>query len=294
MSTAAPVPSPRSEQPHHPLPELPAQVRAYLEDVIALAEARPGTCSSILLYGSSAVGGYSGAVSDVDVMLVLEDDAPAELRQTLKRELLELEVRHGFLERDFWKRGRARLAADKALGVFISHFICPRAAFLAGEASGIFHVNALAGALTSRIIFANILASSVTVWGEDLRPRVQAPPVTRADVLKALTSLAPILLLAVLGLPFSRGATKYAMASLKKGLHNCYFCYGQPPSTVSGKVRFFSARYPRLAGLDMLLRLREEYRPWARFTLWCVWALPYLHYRAARDNRFPLPVRAAR
>jgi len=289
MSLPAPASSLRAG-----LQELPPKVRAYVEDVIALVEARPGTCASILLYGSSAIGGYSSAVSDVDVMLVLHDDAPSGLRQTLKRELLELEVRHGFLDRDFWKRGRGRLVADKALGVFISHFICPRRAFLAGDASGIFHVNALAGALTSRIIFANILASSMTVWGEDLGPRVQAPPVTRADVLKALASLAPILALAVLGLPFSRGATKYAMASLKKGLHACYFCYGQPPMPISGKVRFFSERYPRLAGLGMLLQLREEYRPWARFTLWCAWALPYLHYRAARDNRFPLPGRAAR
>ncbi len=123
---------------------------------------------------------------------------------------------------------------------------------------------------------------------------MQASPVTRADVAKAMASSAPVLMLAVLGLPFTPSATKYAMAALKKSLHNCYFCYGQPPSTVFGKVRFFSERYPQLSGLNLLLDLREVYRPSARFTWWCIWALPYLHYRAARDNCFPIPVRALR
>lgn len=207
---------------------------------------------------------------------------------------LDLEEKHGFLDRDFWKRNRVRIVVDKMLGVFVSNFICLRRAFLAGDASEIFQINSAAGAITSRIIFANILSASNTVWGEDLRPQVQAPPVTRADVAKAMASSAPVLMLSVLSFPFFPSATKYAMAALKKCLHSCYFCYGQPPLTVSGKVRFFSDRYPQLTGLNLLLELREAYRPSARFTLWCIWALPYLHYCALRDNCFPIPVRAQR
>jgi hypothetical protein len=153
-------------------------------------------------------------------------------------------------------------------------------------------VGPAAGRLTSRIIFANILAASVTVWGEDLRPRVQTAPVTRGDLLRSLMSLAPILTLAILALPFTRDATKYAMAALKKALHNCYFCYGAPPAPVAAKAAFFLERAPSLGGLRTLLELRRGYRPSAGFTLWCLWGAACLHYRAARDNPFPIPVRA--
>jgi hypothetical protein len=271
---------------------LPESVSTYLEQVVALADSTGGACVSIILYGSAAVGGYQ-AVSDVDLMLVLADDASADTRERMERGLLEIEERLGMGGAEAKGRGRLHQAVNGRLGVFGSHFVCPRSAFLAGEAWRIFGVSARSHGLISRIIFANILCSATTVWGEDLRPLVRTANVTRVDLLKALWGVWSILIVAVmLALPRPRVATRYAMAALKKSVHNTYFCYALSPAPLALKVTFFTGRMRALVGLRRLLSLREHYQPSVAFVLSCLWTIPYLHYRAARDNRFPIQVRA--
>jgi len=52
-----------------------------------------------------------------------------------------------------------------------------------------------------RIVFSSIVASAVTVWGEDLVPQVAAPSVRRLDVFKALFGFSGQAVLSVVTFP---------------------------------------------------------------------------------------------
>jgi hypothetical protein len=98
-----------------------------------------------------------------------------------------------------------------------------------------------------RIIFASIVASAVTVWGENLLPAVSAPPVRRLDVFKALFGFSSQVLLSAVTFPVLHDATKYSIGALKHSLHSCYFCYhGRTAALeveVGSSVRAWHERY---------------------------------------------------
>lgn len=103
-----------------------------------------------------------------------------------------------------------------------------------------------------RIVFANVVASAVTVWGG--------------------------------------GATKYAMGALKRSLHSCFFCYHRRTTALEEEGDFFHRRLGATHTLVELLALRRQYRRSFAFVIRCLPALVRLHLRTARDNRFPLAV----
>lgn len=49
------------------------RVTAYVADVAALCAPPAGPLVSLILFGSAATGGYSPAVSDVDLLVVIAD-----------------------------------------------------------------------------------------------------------------------------------------------------------------------------------------------------------------------------
>jgi len=137
-----------------------------------------------------------------------------------------------------------------------------------------------------RIVFASIVASAVTVWGEDLLPRVPVPPVRRLDVFKALFGFSGQVMLSAVTFPVLPDATKYAMGALKHSLHSCFFCYHQRTTTLDEEVAFFNRRLGTSQTLAELLSLRRQYRRSLAFVIRCLPTLARLHLRTARDNRF--------
>jgi hypothetical protein len=138
-----------------------------------------------------------------------------------------------------------------------------------------------------RIVFASIVASAVTVFGEDLLPRVAVPAVRRLDVFKALFAFSSQVLLSAVTFPVLLDATRYAMGTLKHSLHSCYFCYHRQTAALEVEVDFFCRRLGASQTLVDLLALRHEYRRSFAFVIGCLPALVRLHLRTARDNRFP-------
>ena len=138
-----------------------------------------------------------------------------------------------------------------------------------------------------RIVFATIMASAVTVWGEDLLPGIPVPPVRRLDVFKALFAFSCQVFLSAVTFPVMPDATKYAMGTLKHSLHSCYFCYHGRTAALEEEVDFFRQRLGSTRALEELLALRRGYRRSFAFVIRCLPALVRLHLRVARDNSFP-------
>src|SRR5712692_5355511 len=74
---------------------LPTRVQTYIEALVQTCAQDRIPLVSVVLFGSAAKGGFSGDVSDVDLILVVPNDASRANRRRLGEEVARLETLHG-------------------------------------------------------------------------------------------------------------------------------------------------------------------------------------------------------
>ena len=264
---------------------LPARVQTYLDALVQTCAQDRALLVSVVLFGSAAKGGFSGDVSDVDVIIVVSDAASRADRLRVGEAVARLETVHQLRPAKTDSPGGLRIRIERAVGHGISCFVCTRSDLISGDVGRVLDLRRWETPFVDRIVFASIVGSAVTVWGEDVLPRVRAPFVRRLDVFKALFAFSSQVLLSAVTFPVLPDATKYAMGALKHSLHSCFFCYHQRTMTVEDEVAFFNRRLGTCRTLVELLSLRRRYRPSFGFVIRCVPTLVRLHLRTARDNR---------
>jgi len=267
---------------------LPPRVQSYLDVLVQHCMQRERSVVSVVLFGSAAKGGFSDGASDVDALIVLEDGATREDRNRLLDEVSRLEVSHGLRAPAVRPKTALETFAERAGGNALSSFICTRRELLSGDVTRVLGLRPAEALFVDRIVFATIIASAVTVWGEDLLPRVPVPSVRRLDVIKAFFAFSNQVLLSVAAFCVLPDATKYAMGTLKRSLHSCFFCYQLRTASLEEEVAFFRRAIGDNPTLEELLALRKQYRRSFAFALRCLPTLARLHLRTARDNKFPL------
>ena len=268
--------------------QLPVRVQTYLEALVQTCAQDQAALLSVVLFGSAAKGGFSGEVSDVDLIIVVSDDATRSQRRRLSEDVARLEALHGLRPASTNSRGGLRMFIERMMSHGLSCFVCTRSDLVSGDVARVLGIRLLETPFVDRIVFANIVASAVTVWGEDLLPQVAVPSVRRLDVFKALFTFSNQVLLSALAFPALPDATKYAMGALKHSLHSCFFCYHRRTAAVEEEVDFFQRRIGPSQTLVELLALRRKDRPSFAFVIRCLPLIVRLHLRTAWDNRFPL------
>ena len=266
--------------------QLPARVQAYIEALVHTCVQDRAQLVSVVLFGSAAKGGFSKAVSDVDVIVVVSDDASRAKRLRLGEDIAHLETLHELRPATTHSPGGLQARIERAVGHGFSCFVCTQSDLISGDVARVLDLRAWEALFVDRIVFASIVASAVTVWGEDLLPRVRVPSVRRLDVFKALFAFSCQVVLSVVTFPALPDATRYAMGTLKHSLHSCFFCYHQRTATLEEEVAFFNRRLGPSRTLVELLSLRGQYRRSFAFVIRCLPTLARLHLRTARDNRF--------
>jgi predicted nucleotidyltransferase len=267
--------------------QLPARVQTYLDALVQTCAQDGPLLVSVVLFGSAAKGGFSGEVSDVDLIIVLSDDASRSQRRQLADDVAHLEALHGLRPATTHSAGSLRALIDRVMAHGFSCFVCTRGDVISGDVGRVLDLRPLETLFLDRIVFASIVASAVTVWGEDLLPRVAVPSIRRLDVFKALFGFFGQVVASAVTFPALPDATKYAMGTLKHSLHSCFFCYHARTAALEEEVDFFQRRLGPSQTLVELLALRRTYRPSFAFVIRCLPTLVRLHVRTARDNRFP-------
>jgi predicted nucleotidyltransferase len=267
--------------------QLPARVQTYLDALVQTCAQNGPLLVSVVLFGSAAKGGFSGEVSDVDLIIVLSDAASRTHRRQLADDVARLEALHGLRPATSHSAGSLRALMDRVMAHGFSCFVCTRGDVISGDVGRVLDLRPLETLFVDRIVFASIVASAVTVWGEDLLPRVAVPSIRRLDVFKALFGFFGQVVASAVTFPALPDATKYAMGTLKHSLHSCFFCYHARTAALEEEVDFFQRRLGPSRTLVELLALRRTYRPSFAFVIRCLPTLVRLHVRTARDNRFP-------
>lgn len=282
----APTPAP---------PRFPPRVQGYLDAVVEACTRGGLPPVSVAVFGSAAKGSFSDKASDVDMILVLADGATAEDRTRAHDQVAQVEVAHGFRAPELRRKGPLETFIDRAGGNALSCFVCTRSDLLSGDVARVLGLKPAEAVFVDRIVLANIVASAVTAYGEDLLPQVQTPPIRRTDVFKSLFGFVNQALFVTATYPFLPYATKHAMGALKRSLHSCYFAYHLRPESLDGEVEFFARMLGNPRALEELMALRGRYHESFGFVLRLMPMLLRLHLRTARDNAFPraTPPRAA-
>ena len=267
-------------------PPIPAPVQAYLEALVRTCGGSGRALVSIVLFGSSATGGFSAKASDVDLILIVSDGTSEEDRRRLREAAERIEALHGFREND-GPQSSLEAFVEKVTANVRSFFICTRSDLLSGRVERILDLRPSQALFVDRVVIPSIVTSAVTVWGEDLLSQIPMLPIRRFDVFKAFFGFSSQALLSAAVFPLLSGATRYAMATLKRSVHNCYFCYNGRRASLEEEVNFFQRQLGPFSTLVHLLALRSEYRRSFAFVIRCVPTLVRLHLRTVLDNRFP-------
>jgi predicted nucleotidyltransferase len=215
------------------------RVRDYLESLVRTSIESGLRLSSVILFGSGAIGGFSTTASDVDLILVVPDDTSIEDRNRLRIAVERIEAIHGF-----GKKGPQRkLAAlvEKATANLHSFFICSRSDLLSGRVEQILAMRPSQALFVDRVVIPSIITSAVTVWGEDLLLQIPMAPIRRFDVLKAFHGPFAQALLIVAVFPFLPDATKYAMGVMKRFRPQLFLLLSRPPGFSRGRDHLLPA-----------------------------------------------------
>ena len=102
-------------------------------------------------------------------------DGKDQVRDTISR----LEERSGLGKHTSGQRGALDSIADRITNNVRSFFVCTPSDLLSGEPARILGITALQAVFVDRVAIPSILASGITIWGEDLLPHVRLPLIRR-------------------------------------------------------------------------------------------------------------------
>ena len=150
----------------------------YLFTIQASADPDSGIVSAVL-FGSASTGSYSSSVSDVDLLIVLQNRATPQDRWRVRDTISNLEKRSGIAKHHLHRRGALDAIADRVTNNVRSFFLCTRNDLLSGDPARILDITTLQALFVDRVAIPSILASIITIWGEHLLPLAPCPPVRR-------------------------------------------------------------------------------------------------------------------
>jgi len=174
---------------------VPFRVQAYVETIIHTCADGGRALVSVVLFGSSAIGGWLEIVSDVDLILVVPDTASDKDMERLRTEVERIEVLHRLCTHSAHGQPVVEKLLDWVTANVRSFFICTRGDLLSGNIGRILGLHPSQAIFVDRIVLANIVTSGITVWGEAMLPLIPVAPIRRFDVFKAFFGLFPTALL---------------------------------------------------------------------------------------------------
>ena len=170
---------------------LPARVQTYIDALVQTCAQDRALLVSVVLFGSAAKGGFSGDVSDVDVIIVVSDDASRGERLRLGEGVARLETVHELRPATTHSPGGLRTRIERAVGHGISCFVCTRSDLISGDVARVLDLRPWEAPFVDRIVFASIVGSAVTVWGEDCFRESRVPFVRGARCFKRSSGSQP-------------------------------------------------------------------------------------------------------
>jgi len=271
------------------LNNLTPKARNYIVESIGLFLKNKINLLSVIIFGSAIRGEYHQDLSDVDMIFVINDDTTKKAKNKIGKELNELEYKLIFRKRNASIVDAAYKLAEDMTGMYLSHFVCYRKDFLDEKFSKVFNLNLFLCKIfaPTDVVWASIIKSAKTLWGENLLDKASLSEVTRHQIRKSRWMNLVLCIGALLTYPLHSDATKYAMEAVKWSLQTCYLCYTLKPASTEEAVSFFNQNNYRNPIFKELLELRRNYQKSLSFVRKSFRAVAYLHKKTLKENELP-------
>jgi len=272
--------------------DLPRYAAAYIKRVIKILEKYiPSTSYALFLFGSLShardEANCVDGTSDVDLLVIVKDDIADRARAALP-ELYALQhllannvtARHGIVP-------TILDVVERQTGMHESIFLSRERDFKDARFASIFKTNKVLSWLLAptSIVFGSALCHMTLVHGNGTTENsVRAMQSTMChgkfmilDLVRSLLMNVVLALGAVVLLPLTSNATRYAVEAMKWSMYAAtYSIVGERPSKPSQR-RFFSKLGVNSAILGSWMQLSQHYVPDTKFTLATPWNVIKIH-----------------
>lgn len=251
--------------------ELPKNAINYIKSVINLLENKIGceNIVSIILFGSLASSKKLTEVSDIDLIIILDDKISKNTISNLNQLIIKKEEEFKFRKKASSGIERFLHILESQTGMFLSHFICKKSHFLTANFSKIFNVNPIVSYLIApkNIVLNNVFKSAKLLYGRDLLSKAKDIKISRLDLARSLIMNAFLSIGAIILYKFFDGATKFSMEGCKWSMLACYFYSNIKTAGVKDVVKYFEDKGVFKEYLERFIKLREDYRNDLKFSL---------------------------
>ncbi|MEX2718376.1 MAG: hypothetical protein Q6353_010140 [Candidatus Sigynarchaeum springense] len=272
--------------------ELPRCAAAYIKRVIKVLDKYiPSTCYALFLFGSLSQAMDNAdcvdGTSDVDLLVIVKDEVAGRARKALP----ELNALQRILPNNVVSR-RGIVATileviERQTGMHESIFMSKEQDFKAARFASIFKTNKILSRLLAptSIVFGSALCHMTLVHGNGaMENSVRAMQSTTRrkkdlllDLVKSLLMNVILAMGAIVLLPLTKQATRYAVEAVKWSMYAAtYSMVGERPPKPS-QQRFFSKLGVNAAILGRWVQLSRHYVPDLKFTLATPWNVIKIH-----------------
>lgn len=254
---------------------IPDRAGRYLDELARLLGPSEGSIASVILFGSIVKGGHSD-ISDVDVIVIVNDDCDDGFIRSLDEGICGIENKFGYGSKPYEaSRPGQRFALQIAnfvevrTGMFVSHFVCRRRDIVKADFAKIFNTTPVLSRMLApgELVLAGIFDHAKTVYGEDLLGKMRMPKYGPFDLAR---SLAMNILLSIGGAflyLFHRSAAKFALEATKWSIHSSYFFISARSANIEDAARFYIENNVSKKHLERLLEMRKNGSMDASFVL---------------------------
>lgn len=261
--------------------EFPKNAIDYIESVINLLENKIGSENivSVILFGSLASSKKLTEVSDVDLIIVLEDSISSKTFSNLNQLLTKKEEKFGFRKKPTSGIEQFLYLLESQTGMFISHFICRKSDFLACNFSRIFNVNPIVSSILApkNIVFGNVVQSGKTLYGRNLLSEVKKVNISKIDLLRSYFMNTLLSTGALIIFKFYKRATKFSMEASKWSMFASYYYANRKTQEISRVIQYFEEKRILKRYLKKLMELRENYRNDFKFSFYTPFVVLKIH-----------------
>ncbi len=253
---------------------LPQKPRDYILEIIKEIDSE--VLISIYIFGSHVRGSVS-EISDVDLIVVVDDSSDEMDISKIEKKLNELEIKHNYRKNSTKIIDKFLQILDAQTGMFKSSFVCKKCDFINGRFHKIFRVNPISEIISpTAIVLSSVFDQACLVYGKDSLNEVKRPKIKKSPILQSFITT---FLLSSAQIPFyliSDKATKYSLEALKWSLYNCYYVLPRANKNLKYTTNYFLDVIP-FTYTQKFFYLRDNFKPDLFFTLLAPYYILKLH-----------------
>ena len=241
---------------------------------------------SVILFGSVIKGGVTKAVSDFDMILIVDDSVTASQIRRLEATVSSIGNMHEIVGSSSKEFEGIPMFIMRESGMFMSCFICRETDFISGNFSKTFGANPLLVRLIvpSGIVFRSALGGSRTIYGKDLTSRMEMPPLSSLDIIRSLVMNELLALVSLFYHLFTENATKIAMEASKWSIYTASYLLTEESRSLSDSIVTLLERGIQTDHLQRLCTLRTEYKRDLPFAISTLKSIADIHFFLLRKR----------